>query len=90
MIWTSIKAKLYIGIGLLVTFLLATVKILTRRNSRLSRKLETTEAKIHHAKVVIQEKQKNKVEFVSRSREIAKEIEEKGYTKELSEKDPDW
>ena len=90
MIWTSIKAKLFLGIGLLVAALLATVKILTKRNSRLSRKVETAEARIHHAAVVSQEKEKNKAEFVSRSREIAKEIEEKGYTKELSEKDEDW
>ena len=90
MLLTSIKAKLFLGIGLLVTFLLATVKILTVRNSRLSRKVETAEARIHHAKVVSQEKEKNKQEFLSRSREIAKEIEEKKYTKELSEKDPDW
>ena len=86
----KIKAWLFSGIGLLVTGLLIAVKALTKRNSRLSREVETAEAHVHHAKVVIQEKQKNKTEFISRSREIAKEIEEKGYTKELSEKDENW
>ena len=86
----KIKQYFYFGIGLLVTGLLIAVRVLTKQNSRLRRKVETADAKVHHAKVVIQEKEKNKTEFISRSREIAKEIEEKGYTKELSEKDQDW
>jgi len=90
MLLSTIKAKLCLGIGLLVAALLGLLKIQGARLERANRKNKELSARNKHAKTVIQEKEKNKAEFVSRSREIAKEIEEHGYTKELSEKDEDW
>ena len=49
------KLKLYALaiLGVITTILAVAVKILTARNSQLSRKAENAEAKVHHAKVVI-------------------------------------
>ena len=53
MIFTKIRAYLYLGIGLLVSGLLFVVKVLTARNSLLSRRVETTEARIKHTTAVM-------------------------------------
>jgi hypothetical protein len=57
------------------------------KNKRERRRLE---ARADHIIDVLERKEENKQEFVSRSREIAQEIEEHGYTEELSKKDPNW
>ena len=88
--FAGIKAKLFIGLGLLVSGLLIAVKILTGQNSQLRRKVETTQARVHHAKVVSQKKAKNAEVFKSRSREIAKEIEDKKSTDSLADPNKDW
>lgn len=90
MLLTSIKAKLFLGIGLLVAALLGALKIQSARLDKANRKNKTLTAKNVHAANVIEAKEKNQAEFTSRSREIARDIEEHGFTKELSEKDRDW
>ncbi len=90
MIWTSIKAKLYIGITLLVSVLFAALKIQSSRLKKSQKKARELGAKNKHATNVREKEQEHEAEFVSRSREIAQEIEETGFTKELSEKDVDW
>ena len=85
MIFSTIKRYWFIGLGLLVTGLMATVKILAGRNSRLRRKAEMAEARVAHARIVSEKKQKTAKKFKSRKAEIAREIEEKKATKELSE-----
>lgn len=82
----SIKAYLYIGIGLLVSGLLVAVKILTGQNSRLRRKVETTDAKIKHAKAVIRADVEADREYDERTEKLAEEIKKKKTSSEL--KDP--
>jgi hypothetical protein len=86
----SIKAYGYIGLGLLVSGLLIAVRILTGQNSRLRQKVEMADAKIHHAKVVGQKKKENEAVFRGRTREIAREIEDKKSSDELSDPNKDW
>ena len=90
MIWSSIKAKCYIAITLLVAALFAALKIQSARLAKSQKKAEVLKGRVDHASNVIKAKGEHEAEFVSRSREIAKEIEESGFTKELSEKDKDW
>jgi hypothetical protein len=86
----AIKAYWLIGLGALVGGLMLAVKVLAGRNSRLSTKLETADAKIHHAKVVAQKKVVTEKERVDGVTQAKMEIDEHGFTKELSEKDEDW
>lgn len=85
----KIKAYLFFGIGLLVSGLLVTVKVLAGRNSRLNTKLERADARIHHAKVVIQKERETEAELRSRTANLAKELEEKKTSSEL-EKPNEW
>ena len=52
MIFSKLKLYLFAGVGVVLTVLLATVKILAKKNSRLSRRVETAEARVNHARVV--------------------------------------
>ena len=87
--WTKIKAYWYIALGLLVSGLLVAVKILTGQNSRLRRKVETTDAKIKHAKAVIRADVEADREYDERVEEIAREIEKKRTSDELRNPN-DW
>ncbi len=87
---SQIKGYLYIGLGLLVTGLMIAVKVLTGKNSRLTRELETAEAKVHHAKVTAQKRNEHAKERDEKVTQAKLEIDEFGHTKELSEKDEDW
>ena len=89
MIWITkvlggIKANLFFVLGLVVSALLIAVRILTGQNSRLRRKVETADARIHHAKIVEKKKIENQREFDSRTEKLAKELEEKKAASELS------
>jgi len=90
MILSKIKVYGYILLGLLVGGLTIAVKILAGKNSRLTKELETKDAKIHHAKVVEQKKQQTEVELRSRTADLAKELEEKKTSSELSDPNKDW
>lgn len=85
----TIRQYLLIGLGALVGVLMIVVKILAGRNSRLSAKLETADARIHHAKVVEQQKTENAEVFKSRRAEAKAEIKKAGVSKEL-ENPNDW
>ena len=85
MIWASIKAKCYIAITLLVAALFAALKIQSARLKKSQKKAEVLKGRVEHATNVIQAKEENKAEFVSRSREIAKDIEDRGTSKELED-----
>jgi hypothetical protein len=80
---SGIKAYWSIGIGLLVAGLVFTTKILLARNSRITRKLETAEAKIHRDKVIAAKKKETDAELKSRTAELAKELEDKKTSSEL-------
>ena len=81
----TIKGYLYTLLGFVVGGLMIAVKVLTTKNSQLSRKLETADAKVHHAKVVNQKRNEHEEEFRSRSAEIAKEIEDTKKSSELED-----
>ena len=85
MIWASIKAKCYIAITLLVAALFAALKIQSARLKKSQKIAEELGARVEHATNVIQAKEENKAEFVSRSRDIAKDIEDRGTSKELED-----
>ena len=76
MIFTKIKLWA-IGIGgLLIAGLLATVNVLSARNSRLSRKVETSEARLKHMKAVIISDSAADEQADTHLAEVTKEIEE--------------
>ena len=52
MIFSSLKAKLYAGAAIAFAGLLAIVKFLAKKNSRLERDIETKQAEIHRRQVV--------------------------------------
>lgn len=81
--FSTIKVYLYGLLGLLVAGLGIAVKVLVGRNSRLHQKVETADAKIHHAKAVVQKTKENEVELRSRTADLAKEIEETKTSSEL-------
>lgn len=85
-----IKKYALIGLGALVGVLLIAVKYLTSLNSKLRATAERAEAKVHHAKVVVQETQKNESEFRSRRAQAQTEVSTKGSTSELSDPNDDW
>ena len=85
MILSKIKVYALTLLGLLAGGLMIAVKILAGRNSRLTKELETKDAKIHHAKVVEQKKTENAEVFKSRRAEAKTEIKKTGVSKELSE-----
>ena len=85
----GIKAYWSIVTGFLLAGLVFTTKILLAKNSRITRKLETAEAKIHHSKVVAAKKKETAEELKSRTAELAKELKEKKTSSEL-EKPNEW
>ena len=85
MIWSSIKAKLYIGITLLVGALLAALRIQSARLKKSQKKARELGARNKHAKRVRKQERENQIEFDSRTAELAKEIEKSGTSKELSD-----
>ena len=85
----AIKKYFYLGIGVVISALVVVVKVLSARNSRLSRKLDTAQAKANRAAVVVNREREIEREFDSRTEDLAKEIEEDGKSSELSDPN-DW
>ena len=76
MILSQLKVYAYAVVGVLLAGLGVAVKILTKRNSNLSRKVKTGEARIQHAKaVILSDKVADEQEDVHLA-EVAKEVEE--------------
>lgn len=88
--FSKIKIYLWVALGFMVTGLMIAVRVLSGRNSRLSRELETKDAKIHHAKVVEEKKKNNETEYRSRTTELAKDLEERKASSELSNPNDEW
>lgn len=88
--FSTVKTYLVGILAGLAGLLALLLKLSGSSRRRAERRAETAEAKGEHLKLVQEKREEHAAEFVSRSRKIAQEIEEKGYTKELSEKDEDW
>lgn len=85
MIFSAIKAKLYLGIGLLVAALLGAVKIQSARLASANEKNKNLTAKDEHHKVVEEKKIETTIELRSRTADLAKELEEKKTSSELED-----
>ncbi|MHC5059394.1 MAG: hypothetical protein ACYTKD_32480 [Planctomycetota bacterium] len=74
------KLKLYLiaGAGVALTVLLATVKILTLRNSRLRERVEHAEATVHVARVVAKKDMEVERQTRRRRAEAMNEIKDTG------------
>jgi hypothetical protein len=83
MIWSKIKLYLYGAIGLLVTGLAITVRVLSAKNSRLTRKVETAEAKVEHQKAVLRADKEADEQADQRLVDAKNEISKKGSSDEL-------
>lgn len=89
MIFSKIKAYIYLGIGLLVTSLIAAVKFLASRNKTLKRKVKTSDARVKHAKAVITSDVEADEQEDIHLAEVTKEIEDEKHPSELSDPN-DW
>ena len=76
MIFTKLKLYLFAGAGVLLTVLLATVKILAKKNSRLERRVETAEARVNHARVVALKDTKIDQSTASHRADLINELED--------------
>ena len=87
--FTKVKLWIYGAIGLLIAGLSIAVRVLSARNSQLSRKVETTKARIDHAKAVIKSDKEADEQADVRLVEAKNEIKESGTSDELSDPN-DW
>jgi len=85
-----LKTNIVLVIVSIGGLLLAALKIQSARLGRAKESAKRHKASAERDRRYIKAAREHEAEFVSRSREIAKEIEETGHTKELTEKDPDW
>ena len=90
MIWASIKAKLYLGIGLLVVALLAALRIQSARVEKYKKNAEVLKGRVDHATNVIKAKDEHETEFFSHTAKLAKDIEDRGTSEELGNPNDDW
>ena len=68
-----------------ISVLLAVVTILTKKNSRLQRRVETADARLKHAKAVIREDAKTDEQIDTRLVDAANEIRDNGVSSELED-----
>ena len=89
MIFGQIKAYLFAAGGAIIAVLLLAIKVLSGRNSKLRKKAEEAEARVHRAKVI--QDRDNELEAQTRSHrvDVKKEVDEKGASDELSDPN-DW
>ena len=76
MIFSKLKLYLFAGVGVVLTALLATVKILAKKNSRLERRVETAEANLKHARVVALKDTKIDQSTASHRADLINELED--------------
>ena len=76
MIFTTLKAKLYAGAGMLLGVLLVAVRVLTKQNSRLRSRAEYASAKANRARVVAQEDIHVEKQTRSHRADLINELEE--------------
>ena len=89
MILGKLKTYAIIAGGALLTALLIAVKFLAGQNSRLRVKAETAEARIKHAKEVMQADKDIDEQADAHLADVTKEINESGTSKELDDPN-DW
>lgn len=89
MIWTKIKLWTYSAIGILVAGLVVAVRVLSARNSKLARKVETAEARVEHSKAVLRADHNADEQEDLRLVEATREIQNEGVSKELDDPN-DW
>ena len=85
MIFSQIKTYLIGILGVLVAFLGFGLKVSGSRRKQAEKKLESAEAKVERETEINEKETELGVEYRSERAKIAKEIEEKRSTKELSE-----
>ena len=76
MIFSKLKLYLFAGAGLLLTALLAIVRVLSKKNSRLERRVENAEANLNHARVVALKDTKTDQSTASHRADLINELEE--------------
>lgn len=89
MIFGKLKTYAIVAGGAVLTVLLIVVKVLTSQNSKLRVKAENAEARIKHAKKVMQADKEIDEQVDSHLADVAKEINETGTSKELDDPN-DW
>ena len=82
---SGIKAYWSIGLALLVTGLLAAVKILAAKAKRQKKRADNAVAQVKHAHAVAEKDNEFEGQKRSRRADAVKEIKEAGTSKELSE-----
>jgi hypothetical protein len=90
LIFTTLKAKLYAGAVVVLGVLLATVKILLKRNSRLSQRVENAEARVNRARVVAKQDTQIDQSIASHRAELINEIETSGDSSGFRDPDSLW
>ena len=90
MIFTTLEAKLYAGAVVALGVLLATVKILLKRNSRLSQRVEIAEAKVNRVRVVAKQDTKVDQSIASHRAELINEIKDTGNSSGFRDPDGLW
>ena len=90
MTWSSIKAKLSFGILLLVGALYVAWQKAAKRAQKYKAKAKAATARVDHVKKVAQGQKDNEVVYRSRTTELAKDLNERKVSRELSDVDKDW
>lgn len=89
-VWATIKTYGLLILSGLVAVLAFLLKISGSRTKRYKEQSETFKAKAHHAKTVMKKDVEADREYDERTQELAKEIEDKKTSKELSDPNSDW
>ena len=90
MILSKLKIYLFAGAAMLLTALLATVKLLARKNSRLERRVETAEANLNHARVVALKDTETDQSTASHRADLINELEDTGDSSAFNDPNKLW
>ena len=83
--WNIVSRYWSLGIGLLVTGLLVTVKVLAKLAKKQKKRADNAVAQVKRDHAIAEKDNELEGQFRSRRAEAVKEIEKTGATKELSE-----
>ena len=84
-LFTKLKSYGIAIAGGAIAVLLIAVRVLTSQNSKLRRKAESADARIKHAKKVMQADSEADEQADTHLSDVAREVEENGHTDELSD-----
>ncbi len=85
MIWAKIKLNAIAILGGLLTISVFLLKIFFGRWQKAKKEAKEQKAKKEHVINVREKEQEHEAEFVSRSRELAKDLEDRGVSEELED-----